>query len=215
MANKEKIIRNKARAFQQKLGNVEPYQPEHVRMSREAIPWNPGQQEVDEQIAAPSRVATKPIALGGGSSRGVAPGMRGRAPGQVRVVSGNPEQAWLQPEAVAQQNLQALADEEQNINSAQYRYDDVPSPPSARFVERNPQNYVVSDESGEQEFSFSDLMNNEYCIVVRGDILYISTSRQEIEDVIETMLFEHQTVTHEEVIVLQRLKLKVGVSVDR
>lgn len=95
-------------------------------------------------------------------------------------------------------------------------YEEIPDPPEVEELE-------VEDEMPEQQEQqeqnehqdLSDIEPGYYAIFVKGDLIYSSQSSTDIEKVIEDILFDQQetanSVTLDDIILVKRISLKVGV----
>lgn len=245
MNKKDDVIRNPARRLGQVIGKVEKYQPEHVKMGLE--PAEPAQvPDTDFRYAfnkrkqfvtsskGPSPSAPRPTKVEVMAAQEM-PRNR-EVPKQVRVSSGfNHEHTWrptaeffdeetLPPEAVNEEwypaegkDNAALDEEAQQFATEQIKYDDLDFPEAKAPPPRAPQPKAVPQEKSKKYHHLLDLTAEQYCISVEGNIVYIADDLEQVENMVEYILFDQESplgdISIESIAVFKRLALKAGVVV--
>jgi len=212
----EKVIKNKARAFYSRLNQQrEPYQPEYERLNIEPTHCM-GRSEF-------SMSTNRPVASG--RYRKTAPKSR-----QHESPTFSPEHM---PTSVSSDhvwnNVTGTVGEDESINNQMFNYDSVPYVPRTTVAPtemEEPEVYQpkwLSDRPNDQQMLSSEnsriaeiesVADGEYCIIIHGDVIYQSSSIDDIEHVVEMILYENQSVTQDEISVFKKMRLKVGVCVS-
>lgn len=245
MNKKDDVIRNPARRLSQIIGRVEKYQPEHVKMGIDPVEpahvsdddfryaFNKRKQFVTSS-KGPNPSVAKPIAKVEVMAAQEMPRNR-EVPKQVRVSSGfNHEHTWrptaefydeetLPPDAVNEEWYQAegkdnttLDEEAKQFSTEQIKYDDL-NFPKEKAIPRARQQKAASQEKSKKYHHLLDLTSEQYCIAVEGNIVFITDDLDQLENMVEYVLFDQESplgdVSIENIAVFKRLSLKAGVVV--
>jgi hypothetical protein len=75
---------------------------------------------------------------------------------------------------------------------------------------------IANKQKKEPDLNIDDIKNNQYCVIVRGVIVRVTSSLEEIEHIVESILFNEydqveDDVSVDDIIVFKRLSIKAGV----
>lgn len=203
-----KVIRNKNRNYK-----AEKYQPEHVRLAAEPIMCNPKSEVINMTKSNRGR-------------RGVASFITSPPP-RGKVTVREPMMQPVFPEQI---------DENQYVkiptgppmpgaptwfsgtgNPAGQEYDANEEVFSANYVSEKEYRQPVALPEQQPQLGMAmpeDVSPNEYCIVLHGNIICKCDTAEQIEDIIENLLYgSEQTVNTDDLIVFKRMDIRIGVSV--
>lgn len=105
-------------------------------------------------------------------------------------ISGNNDHLW-------QQVAPIVEEEEKQMFVAE----DVPEPPEDEY----------KDNVG---MTFDDVEDGDYCIIISGKLICASPSLEEIEDMLNKVVFNDNPVPIDDIVVVRKLKVKLGASLD-
>jgi hypothetical protein len=216
MSEKQKaiLIRNKHRNREQHRTSVPEYYPEHERLNR-----TPDVAEVSEDF---KYAKNHPIAVGkpkintpGIDHRGILTPRQPRFPKQQAVASGhNEELSWL-PQEVPNH----LSDPNEEV----INYDDIPQPPRVAPMPDLEQLAAHAESYPDPEpepvpepnrVSIDDISPGNYFVVVMDAIVAEAPELEPIEEFIESMVFNsNNTISLDDIVVLRKMDLRVGVNV--
>lgn len=237
---KEIFIRNKERTITPQIPHgYEGYNPEHERLNRTPEYADPTLARVGKQQIAEDFQHAKRYPLIIGSSKGKMDEQRrireeeAQLPPQYRrhmaVASGhNEEPSWI-PHPIENHNS--------NPNNQEIKFDDISvPPPEIRFqVAANgppqtdprqapppparapdPYGHLPQQRHGNPpRVSIDDIVEGNYFVVVTDTIIAESPALDDIEDFVERMLYNSSNnVKLEDIVVLRKMKVKVGVGVS-
>lgn len=191
MSKKTVIIRNKKRALQKIIGKDERWAPEYARLNMWPIMANDVSEDfMNEKRRRGPIGSRKPPAsiIGSGRTRAVA--------------STDQDQAWLPKPHQAP---------ERNYAHGNVDYDAVPSPPQNQF--EPPPAPLEPQPSVPPGIDLSSVQPGQYCLVYDNEV-WPSNSIDEIEEAVEQMMRSDPNIQDNELIVMKRLNIKVGVSIE-
>lgn len=196
------FIRNKRRALRDALGQTERWVPEHERLNMTPIMST----DVSEDFMNEKR-RNAPI-----GSRKPPAVPRENPPQRTRAVApAQHDQTWrerVDPVGAARDlPLQRHGNRPQQVPERDYShgdvgYDDVPGPPQNEF--EHPYRALGVD--------LSVVAPGQYCLIYENEA-WPSDSLEEIEAAVEQIMRTDTTVQEEDVIIIKRLGIKVGVTV--
>jgi len=195
MSKREAIfVRNRRRAIRDALGRDVQFVPEHERLNMTPIMAdNVSEDFMNEKRRRGPLGSRKPPAapvVGSGRSRAVAPNQE--------------EQAWLprQDARLPGGDSRPYQIPEKDYSHGNVPYDDVPSPPQNKFEHQHRALGV----------DLSTVLPGQYCLVYENEV-WASDSADEIEAAVEQIMRNDPNVQDDDLIVLHRLHIKVGVSI--
>lgn len=196
MSKKPIFIRNKRRALFDKIGRSELYVPQYEQLNMSPIqPVDVSEDFMNEKRRRPPIGSRKPPVLGSGSGPRAPEGPL--PPQRFRGVVQHQDQSWLPPN---QERPAQMV--ERDFSHGNVGYDDVPDPPP-KFEHTHPPLGV----------DLSNLHEGQYCLIYEGQV-WPSDQLEPIEAAIEEMMRADPNLQESDLIVIQRMSLKVGVHVD-
>lgn len=100
---------------------------------------------------------------------------------------------------------QAMPTNDRVRHSADIEYDEIPDPPSP-FMHG-------TDEKNESP-SIEEMEEGAYCIFVSGTLVFSSMYSDDIEQALNNLMFSDSAVPIDDIVVMQKLKLKIGASIS-
>ncbi len=202
MSKKAIFIKNKTRDLRNVFGKDERWAPEHERLNMSPISAIDATEDfMNEKLRNRPIGSRKPPASVIKSNQHITP--RSAPPAQQ-------DQTWRQeigPVAARGFPMQSQGrphqEPERDYSQRDVAYEDVPEPPQEQF--EHPHRALGVDISG--------VLPGQYCLVYANEV-WPSDSIREIEDAIERIMRSDPSVQDEELIVIKRLNIKVGVSID-
>jgi hypothetical protein len=193
--SKSIFIRNKRRALRDALGQTEKWMPEHERLNMTPITSIDASEDFmnEKRRKAPIGSRKPPAAVHQPPPPG--PPVVGSTPQRTRAVGpAQQEQAWMpqRPQQVP----------EKDYSHGDVGYDDVPGPPQNEF--EHPYRALGVDLSG--------VAPGQYCLIYENEA-WPSDSLEEIEAAVEQIMRSDPGVQDDDVIIIKRLGIKVGVAV--
>ncbi len=194
---KEIFVKNRHRELLSKLNNQREFQTEHDRLDR-----SPQVNDVSEDFRYARR---RPLVVSSRKRQ-----EHGQEPTQVRpprpphmaVASGhNEELSWV-PRPIEAYN--------QDPNRETIEYDDIPEPPPVSYTPQHEE-----PEPPSQEVRIDDIAEGNYFVVVADTIVAEAPEIGLLEELIEQTIFDNQNgITLDDIVVLRKMRVRVGVSVE-
>lgn len=206
------FIRNKRRALRDALGRTERWVPEHERLNMSPIMSIDASEDFMNEKRRNAPIGSRKPPATPAQRHGNAPviGSRTRAVGPAQQ-----EQAWLPQEQLdpvgAAQGLPMQRHgnpgrppqvPERDYSHGDMGYDDVPSPPQNEF--EHTYRALGVDLSG--------VLPGQYCLIYENQA-WPSNSLAEIEEAVEKIMRNDPNVQDDDVVIIKRLGIKVGVSI--
>lgn len=243
MPKKEVIFTNPARKLNKTLRKQEAYQPEYVRLGLE--PGKPRKvSSEDFQYAFNKRKETSllskttdkkdplprkyppqvKVSSGFNHEHTWRPTAEFYDEETLSVEQADKEDLFCLDEYASTEELEA---QEESEKSVPIKFDEVklenkkaPKLPSKTTLPTKvvkEEEYEEDEEKEiEEDYSVDSVKNNQYCVIVRGEIVCISPSLEEIEYTVENILFNslaEDDISVDDIMVFKRLSVRAGVVV--
>lgn len=95
---------------------------------------------------------------------------------------------------------------------AEFEYSNVPDPPATPFA--NEQSKAEPQSQQYAQTPVEQVSEGEYCVFISGALMFSTPSLEDVEDALNRLIFSDKPVSSENVVVMKRLKLKIGASVE-
>jgi len=181
------FIKNRNRALRDSLGRGVTWTPEHERLNMTPAIRNDFTEDFMNEKRRKGPIGSrKPPVVGSGRSRA--------------VTQNQNEQSWL-PRQDARAGARPPQEPSKDYSRGQIPYDDVPDFPPNRFEQPK----VLGVD-------MSKVLPGQYCLVYENEV-WASDSADEIEAAVEQIMRNDPNVQDDDLIVLHRLFIKVGVTI--
>ena len=189
MSNKSIFIKNKKRALLDALGRTKVWVPEHERLNVSPVmPVDVSEDFMNEKRRRPLGSRKPPVSAVEPTTYVTETNNKTRA-----VNLSHHDQAWLPQQKPAK-----------DYSHGDINYDDVPEQPQSPFEHTHKALGV----------DLSKVLPDQYCLIYANEV-WPADSVDVIEEAIEQIMRSDPNVQDEDIIVIKRLSIKVGVSISK
>lgn len=93
-------------------------------------------------------------------------------------------------------------------------YEEIPDPPANQFSNQYFEDVDQTNNVDLDQMSLLDVEDNEYCVFISGALFCSSPSKDDIEDVLDKLVFSDKNIPVDEIVVMKRIKIKIGANLD-